>query len=95
MRAGIHPNKEICCSKKYIVNSIEAQKIDVENFFFKIFPKKSVGSAVKNRVGRVTLNKAIFFFGLRGNYFSIRTVNCWNSLPDSVVKADNVNIFQG
>ena len=66
MRAGIHPNKEICCSKKYIANSIEAQNIDVENFFFQDFPKKkkSVGSAVKNRVGRVTLNKAIFFFCL-------------------------------
>ena len=39
-RVGIHPNKEICCSKKYIANSIEAQKVDIEIFFFKIFQKK-------------------------------------------------------
>ena len=54
----------ICWSKKYIANSIEAQKIDIEIFFFQDFQKKSVGSAVKNRVGRVTVNTTIFFFGL-------------------------------
>ena len=63
-RVGIHPNKEICCSEKYIANSIETQKIDIEIFFSRFSQKKSVGSAVKNRVGRVTVNKAFFSFGL-------------------------------
>ena len=46
------------------------------------------------RVNTVKLAKSHHRLSIRGNYFSIRTVNCWNSLPDSVVKADNVNIFK-
>ena len=32
---------------------------------------------------------------IRGNYFSTRVVNLWNSLPDSVVAAPSVDAFKG
>jgi hypothetical protein len=32
---------------------------------------------------------------LRQNFFDMRIVNLWNSLPDDVVKAPTVNCFKG
>ena len=39
------------------------------------------------------LIKSYHQFSLRGNYSSVRVINCWNSLPEDM-KATNVNIFK-
>ena len=31
---------------------------------------------------------------IRSNYFSVRTVNAWNELPERVVEAETVNEFK-
>ena len=30
----------------------------------------------------------------RSNYFSVRTINTWNDLPERVVNAESVNAFK-
>ena len=41
-----------------------------------------------------TLEHKRLYSKARINYFGNRTVNMWNSLPDHVVSADNLNLFK-
>ncbi len=51
-------------------------------------------SSRDTRGNSLKLNKNRHRLDVRGNYFSERVVNTWNSLPDSVVRAPSVNTFK-
>ena len=40
------------------------------------------------------LNKPSCFTKARRNFFAVRVINNWNSLPQSVVSADSINSFK-
>ena len=46
------------------------------------------------RGNKYKLINHIFHYDLRKYYFSARTVNIWNSLPNHVVDVNSVNVFK-
>lgn len=73
------------------------EMIEVYKYIHKIYNCDKPSFCFNTRDTRgntLKLVKSHHRLSLRGNYFSVRIINCWNSLPDEVVKADNVNIFK-
>ena len=71
--------------------------IDVFKFVHNIYKSTTPSFEFNERDTRgnsLKLTKSHHRLSLRGNYFSVRVINCWNSLPEEVVKATNVNIFK-
>ena len=40
------------------------------------------------------LNKSLCFTKARRNFFAVRVINNWNSLPQSVISVDSINSFK-
>ena len=51
-------------------------------------------SETKTRTNSLKILKAHHKTKIRGNYFTERVVNTWNSLPEEVVTAPNLNTFK-
>ena len=47
------------------------------------------------RGNSMKLTKTRSRLNIRGNYFSKRVVNLWNSLPEEVITAPSVDAFKG
>ena len=50
--------------------------------------------STRTRGHNYKLSKPTWNVRVRGDFFSYRVVNCWNSLPWDIVNADSVNIFK-
>ena len=48
----------------------------------------------RTRGNSLKLEKQRFQKEIRKNYFSLRVINIWNSLPNDIVMAKNLNIFK-
>src|SRR5208282_6914428 len=60
-----------------------------------LLPLHETKSGVRTRGHVLRLQKRECRSQLRSNFFSMRIVNMWNSLPESVVTATSVNCFKG
>src|SRR5208282_235088 len=60
-----------------------------------LLPLHETTSGVRTRGHALKLWKRECRSQLRSNFFSMRIVNMWNSLPESVVTATSVNCFKG
>jgi hypothetical protein len=63
------------------------EKLSFENYFQLPKTQTTQGHLVKVFKPHA-LNKS------RANFWSVRAVDNWNSLPESVVKADTLNVFK-
>ena len=62
--------------------------VDYRSFF-------TLNQNVKNtRTNGLMLCKPLTKSKHPSNTFSIRCINCWNSLPIEIVKANNINVFK-
>lgn len=72
--------------------------IDTYKFLHKIYtatsPHLALSKPSVTRGNSLKLTKAHHRLNVRGNFFSARVVNLWNSLPDAVVTAPDVNSFK-
>jgi len=67
----------------------------VLNLNFQVAPKTGGGiPQLAVTLGGRNLYHGFPKYELRGNFFSNGIVNMWNSLPDSIVLADNINQFK-
>ncbi|KAK7089668.1 hypothetical protein V1264_024901 [Littorina saxatilis] len=57
-------------------------------------PQFSFFAGRDTRGSTLKLSKPRYRLNVRGNFFSERVVNTWNSLPDQVVTAPSVNAFK-
>ena len=46
------------------------------------------------RCNELRIQKSRFKYDVRKFYFTNRVVDCWNSLPNSIVTSPNTNLFQ-
>ena len=51
-------------------------------------------SQTKTRTNSLKIAKTHWKERIRGNYFTVRVANTWNSLPEHVVRAPDVNTFK-
>ena len=49
---------------------------------------------VHTRGNSLKLYKLYTHFQCRSNYFSIRTINQWNQLPDEIIRCNTLNSFK-
>lgn len=82
------------CHRRYRADMIQmfkimkkAERIDPEHFFKRTTSDRTRGHSLKVTKPRVRLLT-------RQRFFSNRTVNAWNSLPNFLIDSDNVNQFK-
>ena len=73
---------------------IEVYKILNNKYDDQVVPKFSRNVSERTRGNSLKLNVERCKYNLRKFSFSVRIVNIWNSLPDSVVTAESVNMFK-
>jgi len=54
----------------------------------------SLNKNAATRGNKYKINNYTFYYNIRKYCFCPRVVNVWNSLPDSVVHAENTNTFK-
>ena len=73
---------------------IEVYKILNNKYDAHVVPDLCKNNNKRTRGNSLKLNVQRCKYNLRKFSFTIRIVNLWNSLPDSVVLADSVNLFK-
>ena len=56
-------------------------------YFFTLSPNDTRGNSLK-------LYKPYTHLQCQSNYFSIRTINQWNQLPDEIIRCNTLNSFK-
>ena len=64
--------------------------VDTDHFFFEL----EDGGGYRLRGHRLKLKVQRCQLQVRQNFFSVRIVNLWNKLPESVVECSSVNVFK-
>jgi len=73
---------------------IEVIKITHNIYDEAVSPDLSFYARASTRGNNYKLVNYSFYYNLRKHFFSVRIVNVWNSLPNSVVNASTVNAFK-
>ena len=66
----------------------------LNNIYKTTSPEFQINRNRSQRENSFTLVKKRHRLSLRGNYFTERVVNDWNSLPENVVSATSLNSFK-
>ena len=62
--------------------------------WFSMASDRNQGMATRNSSGFLNLQKPPANLQIRSNFFSVRVIDPWNCLPDSVKQAETVNTFK-
>ena len=80
--------------RRFRGDMIETYKI-LNNVYDKdVVPLLALNNNVKTRGNSLKLSVNRAHLNLKKIYFTSRIVNNWNSLPDTVITAPNINIFK-
>ena len=80
--------------RRFRGDMIETYKI-LNNVYDKdVVPLLALNNTVKTRGNSLKLSVNRAHLNLKKFYFTSRIVNNWNSLPDTVITAPNINIFK-
>ena len=90
----IYPNLPTLKYRRLQGDMIEVFKITNNIYDRTVSPDLPLNERANTRDNHYKLQNHTFHYDLRKHSFSARTVNIWNSLPNSVVHACTVNAFK-
>ena len=80
--------------RRFRGHMIETYKI-LNNVYNKdVVPSLTLNNTVNTRGNSLKLSVTLAHLNFKKFYFTSRIVNYWNSLPDTVITAPNINLFK-